>query len=471
MRPVRRLVLWYAAYVAILSALAAYRWHVWSYGTDTGTFAQIALDAFSGFRDGPENTSHFAFHWAPLLAVLYPVVALTRSALSIQIVQVLAIGASAFPLYAFVRQYADERLAARLALLALLYPPLMAVAFTEFHEIAFYPVLALTLVWTIDARRWAAFSVCSVLCMLVREEVPIVLAVFGAALVAVSLRRRGVPGDGLLYWRPRAPAATALAGAWLILLGVATLAFYFGVVVPALGGWRPAHFYSYPFAQGPLALIVAIFVQPLAVLAAVANFGRLTYLIEAFAPLVFLPLGSAWMIVALPGLLIVLLSSEPITWRMGSHYAAIYIPWLFTGSAAVLVGLARERSEAAAQRVLTVAFGICAIVLIAFNPMHVGHYLKPPYADLADAQRALDAVPRDANVSTHDEWYTHIAVDYPKATISWLYPPAYAVFADDYVNDSFRAFVLPQLRAGVASGRYRVVAQFGQVKVYRRTGP
>src|SRR5579875_1393356 len=343
----RRVALWYAVYVAVLGGLAIYRWSVWSYGTDTGTFAQVALNAFSGFRDGPENGSHFAFHWAPLLAVLYPVVALTRSPLSIQIVQACLIGATAFPLYAFLRGYAPDRLGSRIALLALLYPPLTAVAFTEFHEIAFYPVLVLTLLWALDTERWIAFIVCSILCVLVREEVSIVLAVFGAVLLIVSLRRGERRGDGLLYWRPRAPRATGFAGAWLIVLSVATLAFYFGVVVPKLGGWRPAHFYWYPFAHGPLA---------------------------------FLPLRSRWMIVASPGLLIVLLSSEAITWRMGSHYAAIYIPWLLVGTAAVLVDLGRRRSEAAAQRILTVTFGLCAVVLIAFNPMHLGHYLVRPYA-------------------------------------------------------------------------------------------
>jgi uncharacterized membrane protein len=467
----KRLILWYAVYVVVLGALAAYRWHVWSYGTDTGTFAQVALNAFDGFRDGPEDASHFAFHWAPLLAVLYPVVALTHTPLSIQFVQIVLIGACAFPFYALLRGYTADALASRIALLALVYPPLTAVAFTEFHEIAFYPLLAMLLVWAIDAERWVVFIVCSVLAVLVREEVSIVLAVFGASLVVASVMRRGERGDGILYWRPRAPRATALAGLWLIVLGVATLGCYFGIVVPSLGGWRPAHFYEYPFAQGPVALLGALVREPLVVLLAIATIGRLTYLIEAFAPLLFLPLSSTWMIVALPGLLILLLSSNALAWRMGGHYAAIYIPWLLIGAAAVIVGLSRMRSAAAANRILSIAFGVCAFVLIAFNPMHVAHYLRPPYADLADAERALAVVPRNAYVSTHDEWYTHIAVRYPNATIAWLRPPDWAVFADDFNNESFQHEVLPMLRAQVAAHKYRIVARFGRVTVYEKVEP
>lgn len=462
----KRVLLWFAAYVAVLGGLAIYRWHVWSYGADTGLFAQVALDAFGGFHDGPEQTSHFAFHWAPLLATLYPFVALTHSALSIQFVQIVLIGAAVFPLYAFLRRYAAEGLASRIALLALLYPPLMAVAFDEFHEIAFYPLIAFLLVWSVDAERWRVFAGISVLSMLIREEVPIVLAVLGAALGIASLLRRGRPGDGLLYWRPRAPRATLLAGVWLVVASGATLAVYFGLVVPALGGWRPAHFYTYPFAHGPMALVAALFAEPLTVLAAVATLGRFTFLLETFVPLLFLPLGSTWFVVALPGLLIVLLSSEGLTWRMGSHYVTIFIPWLLLGTAAVLIGLGRRRSEAAAQRTISIVFGLCALMLIAFNPMHVVHYMTPPYRDLADVRKAFALVPRDAAVSTHDEWYTHYAVEYARASNAQVRPTEYAVFADDFSNPSFRSEMAPWLRDAVARGAFRVVAQYGEVKVY-----
>lgn len=452
-----------------MSALAAYRWHIWSYGTDTGTFAQVALHAFSGFRDGPEDTTHFAFHWAPLLAVLYPFVATTRSPLSIQIVQAVAIGAGVFPFFAFLRRYADDDLASRLALLALVYPPLAAVAFDEFHEIAFYPLLAFALVWALDAERPLIAAACAALAVLVREEVPIVLGVFGLALIVAGLVRRGTPGRGLLVWEPRAPRAAIAAGIGLCVLSAATLYAYFGVVIRALGGWRPAHFYDYPFAHGPVALIAAAFVHPLLVAGAVVTLGRFTYLLEALVPLLFLPLRSAWFVVALPGLLIVLLSSDAITWRMGSHYAASWIPWVLLGTAAAVVRLARTRSEAAAKRTLTVVFTLCAIVFVAFNPMHVVHYMVPPYRDLADARRALALVPAGASVITHDEWFVHVAVRDPRATVFWRGAgPQYAVFADDYPNDSFQRELLPRIRAAVAAGRYRVVARFGAVVVYER---
>ncbi len=464
----QRVVGWFVFYVAVLSALAAYRWHIWSFGGDTGIFAQVTLDAFGGFHDAAEQASHFAYHWSPVLALLYPFVALTRSPLALQIVQIVLIGATVFPFYALLRRYAPDALASRISLLALIYPPLMAIAFEEFHELAFFPVVAMLLVWSIDAERWLVFAACSILAISIREDVLIVFACFGAILAVAGALRRGRPGEGLLFLAPIAPRATVAAGLWLVLSSALALVLYFTVVVPSLGGWRPSHFYIYPFAAGPLALVLAFFTQPLAAFPAVLTFGRLTFLLEAFVPLLLLPLRSAWMFAALPGLLIVLLANDGWVWRMGSHYVAIFIPALLLGTAAALIGISRERLPRA-DRYLSIVFGLCTIVLIAFNPMHVGHFMTPPYADLTDVERAFAVLPPNAVVSTHDEWYTHYALTNPNLASSGVIPTEYAVYADDFSYPTFRANMLPWLHDKLARGEFRIIAQFGNVKVYRHT--
>ena len=68
------------------------------------------------------------------MALLWPLVAVTRLPLVLQLAQALLIGLSAVPLYALARKYTDERIAGSLAILALVYPPLCAVAFTEFRR-------------------------------------------------------------------------------------------------------------------------------------------------------------------------------------------------------------------------------------------------------------------------------------------------------------------------------------------------
>ena len=457
--------------IALMSALAIVRWNIWSYGTDTGTFAQIALNAIHGFEDGPEGGTHFAFHWSPILALLYPVVSLTRSALSVQIVQVVLIALTAIPLYAIVREYAGETWGSRCGILALIYPPLLSISFEEFHELAFYPVLALCLIWAADRARWIWFTLFAFALVLIREDACVDLIIIGIVLAVIGVVARRSNERGLLAGAPIEPERLTVAGAGLAVLAACSLALYAFVVIPHVGRWAPSHFYDYPFAHGPLETALAIFTHPFALAAAIFTFGRFTYLLEAFAPLAFLPLFSRWTLLALPGLAGVLLASDSIVWRMGFHYSLLWTPWLLLGAAWVLCRLQHDRRDETAVRWWGSAIAVCVLVLVFFNPMHPAHYLRQaPFQQSANVERAFSCVPRSAPVMTHDEWYTHMAMSYPRVTN--LDEQAdrfdgYIVFTDDWQNAHVQSVDLPQLAAAERQGRYRVVCKFGNVTVLR----
>jgi uncharacterized membrane protein len=455
---VRKLSVALVAYAAIFGAFAAWRWHIWTFGADSGTFAQVVADAFGGFRDGPEQGTHFRFHWAPLLAVLWPVMALGRSALYLQFAQIALVGATAIPLYALARGYVSEGRAFAYAALALLYPPLGAVAFTEFHEIAFYPVLVLAIVWAAEKAHWRAFALFGILAALEREHDT------GLCLTLVALARRDAPrerGQGLLAGSPREPERLAVAGFGLAAVNLAALFVYYRIVIPHVGSWQPSRFYDYPFAHGPAQLLAAIVSHP-ANAAAFFTLGRLTYLLEALVPLAFLPLFSRWSLLALPGLLVILLSSDPIVWRMGSHYAAIWCPWLLLGALAALVRRPHP------LRWYRSALALCVVFLVAFNPMHVAHFVRAVYPH-EDAAKALALVPPGALLVTHDEWFTHIAYRQRRATFFFCPNAEYAAFALDYPNGYYQHEVRPEVQRELASGQMRVIAAFGRVRLYRRT--
>ncbi|MEO6990637.1 MAG: DUF2079 domain-containing protein [Candidatus Baltobacteraceae bacterium] len=454
-------------YAAVMGGIAAYRWHIWTFGTDTGTFSQVVLDAFGGFRDGPEQGTHFRFHWAPMLATLYPLVALTRSALSLEFAQIALSALAAVPLYALVRAHASERLAVACGLLALFYPPLVAVAFLEFHEIAFYAPVAIALFWAADRARWRAFAAFALVAVLIREEACVVFALVGLVFASLGWVARDRPGAGLLVGAPREPRRLVVAGLGLSLAAAAALGIYFGLVIPRVGMWQPVRFYDYPFAHGPLGVALALLAHP-AYLCAVLTWGRLGYVLEALGPLAFLPLRSRWSLLALPGLVGVLLSSDAIAWRMGSHYAGIWIPWLLIGTAATLVDFERKRSPQFAGRAFGAIVACSVLFFVAFNPTHVLHYLRPVYAQ-ADARRALALVPRGATMITHDEWFARIALTHPNATVFMRPDICYAVWADDFPNEYYQHVLRPQFRADVAAGSARIVESFGKVRVYEST--
>jgi uncharacterized membrane protein len=169
---------------------------------------------------------------------------------------------------------------------------------------------------------------------------------------------------------------------------------------------------------------------------------------------------------SLPGFAIVLLANSGLVWRMGMHYAALWIPWLLIAFAAGIASLRHPR------RWTTIAFVLSAIVLIAFSPLHPLHYLRPSYHALGNARTVLAQVPPEATLATHDEWYTALSARRPNAEVlgSPLAARAeYIVFATDFPNLNFQQTELPRLREALACGDYRLVAQQGDVVAYRRS--
>ncbi len=405
--------LWAAVEFVVLAALAIVRTKLWTYGSDTGTFAQIVADAFGGMRNGVEAGSHFRYHWSPSLAVLWPLVALTRSALPLQLVQAAATVACAPLLAALARPYVGPRIGNALGIVSLLYPPLLALGFDEFHELGLFAPIVLGLFLAADRGRWGWFAICAAFGIGLREDAALTLCVFGIALAVIGTRsRRG--GRGLLDGFSSQPRALTTAGGALAFGSAAALLVYYGVIAPHLGGWVPSRFYDYPFANGPLALVLAPFVHPVEFARAIVTRGRFTYVLEAFVPLAFLPLRSAWCFLAFPGGAVVLLANSGYVWRMGDHYAALWIPWLLVATVAAIASIVRRSGDRIAMRWATAAGVLCAVFLIAFDPMHPLHYMHPYYHDLADARRAIACVPKTAPMATYDEWFSAVAAQRPK---------------------------------------------------------
>jgi len=447
--------LWLGTFAAfaVLAGLAAARTADWSYGADTGTFVQIILDAFRGMRDGIEHGTHYRFHWSPSLVLLWPFLAATRSVWVLQAVLAAATVACA-PLLAAIGRARGlpAGIADRAGAVVLVYPPLVAVGFGEFRDLGLFTPLLLGWWLALERRSWWWAGGCALVLAGLREDVCLELAVAGAAVGGAAWRR----GD----------RAGALAGFGSAALAVVSDTVYAAVVLPRVGPWPPSHFYDYPFAHGPAQLLAAPVLHPLAFLAAIATVGRLTYLLEALVPLAFVPLRSPLVLLALPGFAIVLLANSGLVWRMGMHYAALWIPWLLIAFADAL------RALRAPQRWTTAAFVLSAIVLVFFSPLHPLHYLRPSYHDLRSARGALDCVPAGATLATHDEWYAATSPFRPRVTVLGLDPaasdPHYLVVASDYPSDVVRTTVIPKVDRLVAAGAYRAVCKYGAVTTYER---
>ncbi len=431
------------AYAAIFFVLGAARYATFHSGADLGLFVQTIATSFHGFHNTVEGTSHFAYHFSPILYVLAPPLWLTHSPLVLVAAQAIATALVAPPLYAIARRRTSDWNAAALACVALLYPPLQGVTFTDFHEVAFVPAAVAALLWAIDARRFGWAALFAAVALASKEDQSTALAF--VALV------------GAVYFIGRKERNAAIFSIALAVASVIVFATYFTAVralAGAPGGWVPQHFYEWAGYEKALPWQTQIL-------------GRVTYLLEAFVPLALLPFRSRAVLLAVPGFAEVLASREPLTYTMGQHYAAVWVPYVLV---AFVIAGARlfERSQPNGRRWTWTAAALCVVVSIAFSPLHVGHFVRVPNARDAETTAMLQSLPPTAAVGTYDELYSHLGFD-PNARIGVRTMPEYIVYDQRYSSAAWDGIHLPVVRRARQQGLYTVASDHDGIVVLRRT--
>lgn len=393
----RRVLVASAVWALVMTALGFDRYATYHAGADLGLFTQTLASAFSSympFSNTLEGGNHFTYHFSPILYVFAPFVIAARSAWPLIAIQAVAGALVAPPLYLLARRRLDERTSFLVALCGLFYPPLVGVTFTDFHEAGLLPAATLWLLEALDARAFRRAFVFACVCLATRDDQGLILGFLGIVACAYFARaheRRGVQFSTAL-----------IAACGIVFVG------YFAVVRPLAGGtdgWHPLHFYDWDASAG----------APLDVR------GRLTYLLEAFGPLVFVPFATPVLLFALPGFAEVLGSHESLTYTMGQHYPGVWVGFVLFAFAAGL-GRIAVRFPLRAGRFTVASLVISVLWLAVASPTHWGHFLRLRNAhdialnrDLRSIVHGRDASALDPrfhlNVGTVDEIYAHLGFD------------------------------------------------------------
>ena len=434
-----------ALYAVVFSVLGTDRYATYHAGADLGLFAQSIDTAFHGFHNTFEAGSHFAYHFSPILYLCAPLLWAAHSAVVLAILQAVATSLTAPALYLIARRRTSDRNAAGLACIALIYPPLQGVTFTDFHEVAFAPATIAWLLWALDARRFSLAYVFLAVALSIKEDQSPAMAFVGVAAIAY-------------FWMRRERAGVAF-GIVAIAASAACFAGYFFLVRPLAGApaaWHPQHFYEWIGYSQALPLDRQIV-------------GRLTYLLETFVPLALLPFRSRVLVLSLPGFAEVLASREPLTYTMGQHYAAVWVPYVlvaFTIAGAQVLARADRRGVAWVRT----SAALCAIVSIFFSPLHLGHFLRMPQPQDVATDAMIARIPQDASVGTYDEIYAHLGF-FPRAQVGLAAAPEYVLMDSRYSSAAWDTNWLPLLRQNIRAGTYAPVADDHGVILYRRRPP
>jgi uncharacterized membrane protein len=429
-----------AVYAGVLAVLGVDRYATYHAGMDLGLFAQSVADATHGFHNQPEGGSHYVVHFSPILWLVVPALVVVRSPVALTIVQAITGALVAPPIFLIARRRMDHPTASLVATVALLYPPLVGVTFTDFHENGFAPAIIAWLLWAVDARRfgWAALFAALALC--VKEDEALFLAALGAGYALYALARKD--------------RTAAIFGAAVSVAGCAVFAAYFGFVRPwagAVGAWTPLSYYG----QGSATDVGGI-----------AGVGhRISFLLEALVPLLFIPLRSWVFVLAIPGLIEAVASRWSITYTMGQHYPGVWIGYMLVAFAMGVAAIA-GRNAIRARRFGWACIVVCSLILAFASPTHWAHFLGLPNAHVRALDRTVSRIPSDASVCSVDEVYVHLSLD-PQAQVGYAGGCDYMIVDERYDSPTWRNTYSAQVSAHLQSGKYVLIGDDDGVRLYR----
>lgn len=262
--------------------------------------------------------TRLAVHVEPIILPLSLLYAFHADARILLVFQTLALASGAWPVYVLTRRYIPEwpLLAPMMVLGYLLSPALLGVNIFDFHPISLATPLLLYAVLALDYRRYGWFVLCCVLAASCKEDVPLYVALLGI----------------LVIWKYKLPRlGTALLIGGFLWSGIA-----FGVVIPHFypGAQHNNFWYRYEsLGSSPGAAIINIIVHPWLLFTTFITLDRFYYLASLVRSTGFLALlAPEWLLVALPGLAVNLLSTDILTYSGVYQYNAAIIPFVMIAS-------------------------------------------------------------------------------------------------------------------------------------------
>jgi len=450
------------------------RWH---YKLKTGNFdLSINNNLMYGGLHGrflespvvfPQEPAKYLANHAKFGGYLFlPLYALFPRPETLLVLQSTLIGLSALPLWAFAKRHVSEWMATLITVAYLLYYPMHGASFSEFQYVPIAGFFILTTVWAAETRRWVAFWIVFGAGILMREDMPIGMAVVGTFLLVTGYR----PVQGMVM-------------ALISVVYFCILRFY---VMEEAGQWWFPNMYKELWADGEKgfrSVIKTLISNPLYVLSKIVVEKKLLYLMHLLVPLAFLPVRRWYLWAAfIPGTLLTLLITNydpPITFSF--HYVMHWTPYLFLASVLALKAIREqplfgpERQRAAAAAL----FG--ASVVLSYNygafPMRSGSFRggfhkidfehteaeKERYRNL---QKLIAMIPKDAAVAATEKLGPHVSSRVEMYTMR--HGPQKADWALASSRELKLSRTKPKLYEALKSGEFGVVERIEDLALLKR---
>ena len=382
------------------------------------------------------------------------------------VLQSFLLGLSALPLYGFARRHVSDVMAMAVALAFLCYYPMHSSNFSEFQNVPIATFFLFSLVWAAETRRWVICGLATGAALLLREDIPIGVAVIGGFLLLSGYR--SFPG-----------------------FVIATVALSYFVylrfhVMDDAGEWWYPNMYKDLWADGEKgykSVIKTLITNPLFVLSKLIVEKKLIYLLHLLVPIAFLP-ARRWYLWAafVPGVFLTLLVTnyDPPT-LFSFHYVMHWAPYLFLAVPLALESIGKSLDSGLIRMRAAATTMVCASLVLTYNYGAFAaraNSLKGGYNFIdfeytpAEAERyrrlqtLVEMIPKDASVAATETVGPHVSSRVKMFTMR--HGPQNA----DYVLASNKELKLsktrPTLKAAIESGQYGVLRRAGEFLLLKR---
>ncbi len=401
MRNKTLLFVWLFAFIfsCILCIVRLYQHYVFQTNCyDLGIHASVAWNTAHGrlFYESLRGINYLADHFSPVHILFIPFVRLFDPAKTLLIIQSLVLAASFPAAYLLASRFTHSKaLSLGTAFLLIASPFFHYVSRYDFHPIALAATLLLWLFYFMETRRWKLFGVFLILCLCLKENIPIAMFALGAYAV-FKKRFRAV-------------------GLMLILSGAVIFYIENAYIMPFFSnGWENGHWNRY-IHLGPTFndAIKNVFLNPLVFFKPFLSnwlwaktLGRIvisTGFLCLLSPTAFLAL----LIVILPHFL----SNFPPQATLGYQYSAYVLPFMVLATAAGIrnarlifrkTGVTQDKQK----KLLMTAIFLVIAWMIHNWPGYITDYDKEK---VLSAHNVLKRIPSDAPVAAQNSFVPHLS--------------------------------------------------------------
>jgi len=395
-------IILYIAFFGIFTSFRHYNFQTQTW--DMGIFIQTFWNTSQGRimqNSLEEIPNHLGIHMSPFLFLLVPGWALFSTPYFLIIIQTIAIGLGAWPLYLLSKKVLRrDDFPILIALGYLLHPSLHWINIFDFHEIAFFIPLMLAAFYFLEIRSWAWAGIFLALSASTKEDA-ILMVLFAGLYLLIKKSNSSV-------WLTK----ERKIGLGIILLS----AFYFllstRIIMPALGGGLLRLDRYAQLGSSEMEIVKNIFTNPLLIFKTILSAEKIRYMFWLFAPVLFLPFisGSA-LILIVPGLLENLLTQFSSQFQSFYQYDSILIPGIFFAAVYGLKNLLIKwpRAEKKLFWVLAAAIFIGYFVRSPLNPVFFPTAVFKSNPRSESFRQIVKMAPGNASVSAHTNLVPHLA--------------------------------------------------------------